>query len=169
MATCAYCNKTILFGGRKQGELRFCSADCERKGAALIMAKQIPDDDVRRLTARVHADKCPKCQGPGPVDVHASHRIYSVVAFSSWSSRPAISCRKCGNRQKIGDTVFSLLLGWWGFPWGILMTPVQISKNLFGLMRAPDPGQPSAALAQMVRLDMAEYLVKSQSNGRVTD
>lgn len=169
MATCAYCNNTILFGGKKQGKLRFCSADCERKGVAQVVAQQIPDEDVKRVAARVHAGNCPNCQGPGPVDVHTSHRIYSLVAFSSWSSRPVVSCKKCGVWRKLGDTVFSLLFGWWGVPWGILVTPVQISKNLFGLMRVPDPSKPSAKLEEMVRLELAARALKAQSNGPAQD
>jgi hypothetical protein len=62
----------------------------------------------------------------------------------------------CANRQRIGDSLFSLVLGWWGIPWGLLATPVQIGRNVVGLLQPPTPeGQPSAALVQAARLELA--------------
>jgi hypothetical protein len=29
-------------------------------------------------------------------------------------------------------TLLSLLLGWWGFPWGLIYTPAALAKNLSG-------------------------------------
>jgi hypothetical protein len=50
----------------------------------------------------------------------------------------------------------SLFLGWWGFPWGLILTPVQIGRNLFGLVRSPSSFAPSAQLERIVRLTIAE-------------
>jgi hypothetical protein len=32
----------------------------------------------------------------------------------------------------IGHTILSLFLGWWGFPWGLIYTPMAIYTNLMG-------------------------------------
>lgn len=162
MATCAYCNTTILFGGRKQGELRFCNAECERKGAVAAIARAVPADHVRRRALQVHAGACPLCAGSGPVDVYTSYRVWSAVALTSWSSRPAVCCGACGTRRALGDAVFSLLLGWWGLPWGLLMTPVQIIRNVVTLVRRPAPHAPTPALEQMVRLQIAQEQAQLQ-------
>jgi len=61
-------------------------------------------------------------------------------------SRPLICCRSCGVKSKLGSTAYSALLGWWGFRWGILITPLQIVRNFGGMFTAPDPSQPSAKL-----------------------
>jgi len=53
------------------------------------------------------------------------------------------------------DAGFSLVLGWWGFPWGFLATPIQIGRNLVGVARGPDPMQPSAKLEKAVRIRIA--------------
>ena len=52
---------------------------------------------------------------------------------------------------------FSLLFGWWGFPWGLCLTPVQIFRNGMGLVRGPDDGQPSQQLGKLVRLGIASH------------
>lgn len=32
----------------------------------------------------------------------------------------------------LGFTVISLLFGWWGFPWGLIYTPMALATNLGG-------------------------------------
>ena len=162
MASCAYCNTTILFGGKKQGELRFCNAECQQRGFLANVAGQIPEQEVSRYMAQVHQGNCPRCKGQGPVDVHTSYRVWSALLLTSWSSRPAICCRGCGIKKTLGDTVFSAVLGWWGFPWGLVMTPVQVVRNMTSLLKAPDPTRPTPALQQMVRLQLASAIVASQ-------
>ena len=150
MASCAYCSSIILFGGKKRGDLRFCNAECAEKGLLTEIANRLPQAQVAQYVAHVHGGTCPVCGKSGPVDVHTSYRVYSLVLFSSWSSRPAVCCQRCGIRKKAGDMLFSLFLGWWGFPWGILMTPVQVGRNLFGFVLRPDPTRPSKALEKIL-------------------
>jgi len=66
MASCSACGTTILFGGKRLGDLRFCSDKCLARGRHLAVAGQIPDAVVADLARRVHSGRCPKCNGPGP-------------------------------------------------------------------------------------------------------
>ena len=61
-----------------------------------------------------------------------------------------------GVKQQTIGLFSSALLGWWGFPWGLIMTPVQIAKNLVGLASPPDSMHPSKTLEKHVRLAIAE-------------
>jgi hypothetical protein len=99
----------------------------------------------------------------GPVDVHVRHTIWSAVFLTSWKSTPEISCRGCATKGQLGDAALSLLVGWWGFPWGLLMTPVQIGRNVFGLVKGPDPTNPCAQLEKFVRMNMAGETIKQQA------
>lgn len=155
MASCAYCSTTIILGGKKDGDLRFCNDKCLEKGALARVASQLPHHEVYPYVDRVHQGNCPHCAGPGPVDVHTSYRVWSALLFTSWSSRPSVCCQKCGVKRKLGDAAFSLFLGWWGFPWGILVTPFQIGRNIVGLLKRTDPHTPSGALENILRLDLA--------------
>jgi len=154
MARCDYCGTTILFGGRKQGDLQFCSARCQQNGATVELARQLPSADVQRELQAVHNGLCPKCGGNGPVDVHVHHRVWSAIALTSWRSKPSICCRPCGMRSQLGATLFSAVLGWWGFPWGVLITPLQIGRNIVAMVKPPDPSRPSPALERAIRLAM---------------
>lgn len=162
MASCAYCSTTIIFGGRRSGNLRYCNEKCEQQGRLSEVANQLSPADVKAYIFRVHKGNCPQCDGPGPVDVHTSYRVYSVIMLTSWSSRPLVACTRCGTKQKIGDTFFSLFLGWWGLPWGILMTPVQVTRNLFAFSKTPDPSTPSLALEQILKCHLAAQLIENQ-------
>lgn len=162
MAKCAFCSSTILFGGKRQGEARFCNAQCEQRGVLASVASQLPSHQVDPFVRMVHLGNCPKCKGAGPVDVHVSYRVWSALVMTSWSSRPTVCCKRCGVKKRLGDTAFSLLLGWWGIPWGILITPLQMGRNAFGLFRMPEPSSPSPALERMLRLQMAAEQVEGR-------
>jgi hypothetical protein len=166
MAKCDYCGSTILFGGKRQGELRFCNAKCSERGALLAISRQVPDSTVNEAVTRIHQGPCPKCGGSGPVDVHVHHQVWSALVLTSWKSAPQICCRSCGVKSQLGDTAFSLLLGWWGFPWGLLVTPVQIGRNVVGMLRPPDPLKASPKLEKAVRMNIAAQAVLQQQKQR---
>lgn len=163
MAACSACNTTILFGGVRDGEKRFCNDDCHYKGYLLAVAREIPPDTLDQQTRSVYHGMCPNCQGPGPVDVHTSYRVWSALLMTSWRNQPRISCRSCGTKAQLGDAAFSLFLGWWGFPWGLIMTPVQITRNIIGLSSRRRSDTPSAELGRMVSMDMAARLIERRT------
>ncbi|MBX3414822.1 MAG: hypothetical protein KF708_19205 [Pirellulales bacterium] len=168
MARCAVCGTTILFGGVTEGELRFCGNECHQGGYLLAIADRVPRDVMAEQVAQVHQGDCPRCGGPGPVDVHTSHSVWSALVMTQWKSTPEVCCRACGIKSKLVGTLSSGVLGWWGFPWGVIFTPIQILRNVSGLFSAPDPTVPSAELEKMVRLQLASQFVaaKRQEQGR---
>lgn len=154
MAACDTCGTSILFGGVKDNGFHYCGAKCAERGRLIHSSTLIPEEEVEKSTRQLHQGNCPKCGGPGPVDVHTSYRVYSVLVMTSWSSKPEVCCRSCGTKAKVGSLFFSGILGWWGFPWGLIMTPIQVSKNLGGIfgMGLPDASTPSPSLKKAVRL-----------------
>ncbi|WP_435007783.1 hypothetical protein P12x_005048 [Tundrisphaera lichenicola] len=155
MAKCDYCNAMILFGGVKQDQWRFCNDTCHQGAVLLHSASRIPDEVVARTLKNVHEGNCPKCAGPGPVDIHVSHSIWSALALTRWSSKASLCCQSCGNKARLGSAASSMFLGWWGFPWGLIMTPIQISRNIHGFVFPPDPLTPSDQLDKHVRILLA--------------
>jgi hypothetical protein len=166
MATCAYCGATIVFGGSRAGNLRYCNATCAQRGSLLALSRQIPDAEIRQQVWAVHQGQCPQCSGSGPVDVHTSYKVYSFLVMTRWVNTPRVSCRSCGVKKQMGGLAVSLFLGWWGIPWGLIMTPVQIVRNLTGAMSGPDPGRPSPALEKLVRVNAASRLVRAAPAAR---
>jgi hypothetical protein len=155
MAKCDYCGTTILFGGKKDANGRFCNQKCQGRGALLALSKQVPEAAVKEQVWKTHQGLCPKCGGSGPVDVYVSHKVWSALLLTSWSSTPQLSCRSCGRKGQWAGAGFSLLLGWWGFPWGLILTPVQIGRNLVGIGKSADASSPSPELEKLVRMTIA--------------
>ena len=60
-------------------------------------------------------------------------------------------CRPCAVKIQAGNLVFSSLLGWWGFPHGPPITPVQVVRNLIAIVAPPDPSHPSPKLVQVAQ------------------
>ena len=163
MAACDYCGTSILFGGIKEEGYRFCSEDCHGNGFLLALADRIPPEMVQEYQAEMKEGACPNCGGPGPVDLHTSHTVWSILVMTSWASHPKICCNSCGFRSKLGSFFISGLFGWWGLPWGIIMTPVQLCRNVYGMIRMPNPNKPSAEMLNILRLNLAaEILMQEQ-------
>ncbi|MDG3004217.1 hypothetical protein [Paludisphaera mucosa] len=157
MASCDHCGSTILFGGVQQGFRRFCGEDCAHEAYWGPKLQAIPETEIDERLSREHQGACPKCGGPGPVDIHASHWIYSAVLFSRYGSRSELCCRSCARRNQAKDGAFSLVLGWWGFPFGIMITPAQLLRNFGGLtgLSGPKPDRPSPELRKLIAVRMA--------------
>jgi len=96
MAKCDYCGSTIIFGGKRDANGRFCNQKCQGRGGLLALSRQIPEGAVQEQVWKFHQGPCPKCNGAGPVDVHVTHKVWSALYLTSWSSTPQTSCRSCG-------------------------------------------------------------------------
>lgn len=109
----------------------------------------------------LHAEPCPRCGGPGPLDVHTSHRVWSLLVVTTSSSHAELSCRGCAVKSLFGDTVFSAALGWWS-PRGIVRTPIVIARNLFAMARRTDPANPTPLLLTVARTNIAKDRIAAQ-------
>lgn len=169
MARCDYCGTTILFGGVRDGGRRFCNENCHQQGFLLVLADQVPENLVFPYVRQAHEGNCPKCGGPGPIDVHTSYTVWSALVLTSWRSRPEVCCQWCGTKSKIGGALSSALLGWWGLPWGLIITPLQVVRNIGGLFFTPNPTRPSALLERIVRVNLAAQLVEHDRQQNTPD
>lgn len=169
MTNCDYCGTGILFGGKREGNLRFCNTRCQQGGAFLALSRQVSDTQVQEMLWKVHQGTCPKCGGSGPVDVHTSYRVWSALVLTNWSNSLQVSCRSCGLKKQLADSAFSLALGWWGFPWGLIMTPIQVGRNLVRAARPPEISKPSAQLEKAIRISVAKQLATSAAAAQRTE
>ena len=155
MASCAACGETILFGGVKDGDLRFCNANCHGKATLVSAAELVPESVAIEFARQIHQGLCPRCQGSGPVEVHTAHWVWSALAFTRWGSQQQVSCRRCAVKTQAGKLALSTVFGWWGFPWGLVFTPVQITRNIIAIASPPKSTEPSAKLVQVARVHLA--------------
>ncbi len=154
MAKCGYCGTTILLGGVQGADQKFCNDECHQRGMLVAISNQLDPAQVQSAVAEVHQGQCPKCGGRGPVDVSVAYKVWSLILMTQWSSVTQVGCRSCGRKSQAGYLLYSLVLGWWGFPWGIIMTPIQVARNVAALFRGYDPLRPSPELENVVRLSI---------------
>jgi hypothetical protein len=118
MKKCEVCGTRILFGPVREGRHEYCSNKCRDQATSMVAISTIPNELVIKNVHEVFRGDCPECGREGPVDVHISHTVWSIVAMTSFKSNPKICCRRCGRLARIKAALFSGLFGWWGFPWG---------------------------------------------------
>jgi hypothetical protein len=114
-------------------------------------------DTIAEQVRSIHQGRCPKCGGPGPVDIHTSHQVWSAIFFTTWRTQKELCCKSCGVENQVGAVLFCVLLGWWGFPFGLILTPIQIIRNLWAIFCGPDPRYPTKALRKRVQATLAMF------------
>ena len=154
MPKCGYCGSLIIIGGVRSGTERFCKNKCAQNGYVLQAAKRVPPQVIDRQVEEVFRGNCPKCRGIGPIDVHKVHRVWSALALTRWTTSSQVCCRSCATKSQAGGALFSAVFGWWGFPWGLVLTPVQITRNVVGMCKGSD-GSPSEDLRRLVQVNLA--------------
>jgi len=162
MAKCGYCGSTIIMGGARSGGQVFCNSKCQGNAYILSVTKNVPTDLLERRVEEVWRGNCPKCRGLGPIDVHKVHEVWSAVVLTRWTTKAQISCHSCAVKRQLGGVAFSLFFGWWGIPWGLVLTPVQITRNIIGMSRGPDRSRASDNLRKMVLVNLGTQMMASQ-------
>ena len=67
--------------------------------------------------------------------------FYNVKSFFVMTIRTPVQgvyCRSCADEKAFRSTVITWLLGWWGFPWGIIYSTHAIVNNLLGGSKPKD-------------------------------
>lgn len=159
MQRCAFCNARIVFGPARDGDFVYCNSRCREAGPAMQVAKTIPSEVIDQYVTQIHQGRCPYCSGQGPVDVHTVFTVWSALLVTSWKSEPRVACRACGRKGQLKGALFSGCMGWWGFPWGLFITPIQILRNFAGLIRPPEPAQPSDSLRRVASIHLANHWI----------
>ena len=58
--------------------------------------------------------------------------------------------------------LFCLLLGWWGFPWGLILTPVQVVRNVSGMLSGRESSRPSEDLRRVILVNLGMQALQQQ-------
>lgn len=166
MASCAACGRTVLFGGTKDGNFTYCNDDCYAAAVVYAVAADIPPEVVRERAMQIFGGLCPKCGSSGPVEIFSSHFIASFLVMTSFKTREHLCCVSCARKSQLMALFGSVVAGWWGFPWGILMTPVYVVKNVAALVKSPPGLEPSPALIEFVSTQLAAEAIGAHDGAR---
>ena len=157
MATCKSCGTMVVFGGKSWNGMRFCSEDCLQTAVTASYAEDIPEDIVLQHAMTIREGPCPVCGGAGPNDFHSVWSVFSIFVMTMHSKKQLFGCQSCGTKFKLKYFISTGIFGWWGIPWGLLITPFLELSNLFGLLRGVPVG-PSEELKQMALMQISAEL-----------
>ena len=163
MASCQTCKTTILWGGVKKDGRRYCNAGCMEGDELARIGDRIPEATVMAEAKKIMKEPCPEChQVSNDVEMRSSYRAISFIVMTTWSKNPILSCSSCHRKKVLGDGLTTFFLGWWGFPFGLILTPVQLIRNISALA-SPKSGasEPSAELCSFVRSLLAHSIIES--------
>lgn len=124
----------------------------------------VPEDAVDELVVQIKNSKCPTCENIGGIEMFKSYFVYSIIILTSWKEKPTLSCRSCAKKRQINDLVASFFLGWWGIPFGIIVTPIIVIMNVVAMFRDPSKKNPSKELKERARLLIAHDILTNQNN-----
>ncbi|MDR1958047.1 MAG: hypothetical protein LBQ54_03220 [Planctomycetaceae bacterium] len=154
MSVCAHCGQQILFGGVKQGTLRYCNQKCFDAAFTNQAYETVPEELVEESLEKIHQGECPYCGGPGPVDFHYSYRVMSFLILTQYRTIPKISCASCAKKSNLWNFLVTFVMGWWGVPFGLVLTPIYLARNTFAAMFPASSTQPSSQLREFVCINL---------------
>ena len=61
--------------------------------------------------------------------------VISIIFMSFRNPVVGAYCKRCRVIRGIGLSLVSAVVGWWGFPWGLIYTPAAIVKNIANIFK----------------------------------
>jgi hypothetical protein len=120
-----------------------------------------PPAVIDELIEKERAGPCSECGARANIDIHKAHKVHSALVWTSWKSLSHVCCQSCGRKHQMKAIAYSGFLGWWGVPFGLIITPYQLVRNIAGMLRRAD--RPSPDFVRAVRVHLAERVATSQS------
>ena len=76
---------------------------------------------------------CPKCGGSQDrLNGSIVYEAMSFIIFTQYSRKILIACPSCLGKSSDTALIKTIILGWWGIPWGPIRTIQSIIKNVKG-------------------------------------
>lgn len=98
---------------------------------AVAQTKKYTLKELEVYAEKLRILSCPICnQKTEKLNGTISFTVKSFVFISTFGRKPIIACPNCLDNENQKSINSTLLLGWWGIPWGILKTPMYIYKNI---------------------------------------
>lgn len=88
-----------------------------------VLREGATDADLEAMVRAVQHQPCPLCGRTTQRLNGATYmRVLSIVFMSNKVQNLIVACPDCLKKKVRNALIFSGLLGWWGFPWGIFYT-----------------------------------------------
>lgn len=166
---CDYCDSSAIISYIINDGQRFCSTACLENARLMELSEDIPSEEIINFAYDLKNGECPDChRNDSKIETRKHYRVWSAVIITSSTKQTHVCCKSCGRKINFESIMFCLVFGWWGIPWGILITPVQIILNIAEIFNAADDKIPSDDLVQRARIGLAATLAKKMGGKCLT-
>lgn len=94
-------------------------------------ATPLTEERLQAYCDAVRSVACPACGSrTRPLNATIVSTTMSFIFFSQRTERAFVACPDCLDKKNNGALAKTAVLGWWGFPWGILYSIGSIRKNV---------------------------------------
>lgn len=119
-------------------------------------------DEINELCHILQQTPCPDCNSQSyPLNASLYSETISFIVFTTTTKKLAISCPDCINKINNRAIIKSLLLGWWGLPWGPIRTIKSLIINFRNKQNNYYP-EPNITLQNFVRENIG--LIENDKN-----
>ncbi|MDB5268569.1 MAG: hypothetical protein JWP58_1609 [Hymenobacter sp.] len=90
----------------------------------------VSEEGVAEYCALLQTQPCPICRSSSQrLNATMTSKVISFLVMTTWKKQFAIACPPCLDKLNRDASTTSALLGWWGFPWGIIRTVQALVAN----------------------------------------
>ncbi|RZK09751.1 MAG: hypothetical protein EOO56_29990, partial [Hymenobacter sp.] len=107
------------------------------RGVAAVAARAIAarlrvvsEAEIAEYCGLIRSQPCPVCcSSTHLLNATITSKVMSFLVLTTWQKRLIIACPACLDERHRDASTTSALLGWWGFPWGIIRTIQALNFN----------------------------------------
>lgn len=111
--------------------------------------KEYTIEDIYHYADLIRQLPCPVCQRTSqPLNGTILYTVKSILVLTYSRRKPLIACPDCLTKKSNLAIATTAVLGWWGFPWGLINTPQYIYKNVMAKKKNKSP-QPNDVLLSL--------------------
>lgn len=93
--------------------------------------KELTDSELNELKSKIANLTCPECgQTYGQLVGSLIRTVKSFILLTSYKKAPVITCKSCADKKRKNAMISTVLLGWWGIPFGLFKTPIALIATL---------------------------------------
>jgi len=92
--------------------------------------KELTSVELQELIEKVKGLSCPSfgCDNQA-LNGGVFRKVRSYLVLTQYKKNNIIACASCLEKERKRQLIKNTLLGWWGFPWGLIRTPMAIINH----------------------------------------
>jgi len=90
----------------------------------------VDEAGIAAYCALLQSQACPICRSTAqPLNATLTSKVMSFLVVTTWKKQLTIACPTCLDKLNRDASTSTALLGWWGFPWGVIRTIQALIAN----------------------------------------